>query len=87
LKRDQGCTEQSDEQFLQSAFICERMDKLVAKVNAELNHWEQIRSYRFVNDDLSIEDETLTPTMKVRRHVIEQRYATLIDSLYEEGRT
>lgn len=84
LKDDQHCVEQSDAEFLKSPFMCDRMQLLLERVNAELNHWEQIRAYRFIDTDLSIEDETLTPTMKLRRHVIAERYADVIDSLYEE---
>ena len=84
LKAEQGQEFVSNLDFLRSAFMRERMQKLIDGVNQHLNHWEQVRTYRFVDQVPSIEGEELTPTMKIRRHIIEAKYGDIIESMYEE---
>jgi long-chain acyl-CoA synthetase len=43
---------------------------------------EQIKRFAILTRDLSIEDGELTPTLKVKRTVVSERYADLLDSLY-----
>ncbi len=54
----------------------------VEELNGRLNRWETIKDFRILDHDLSVEEDELTPSMKVRRKVIEARYASLLDSMY-----
>ena len=54
----------------------------VDDVNATVSRPESIRAFAILPADLSIADGELTPTMKVRRAVVESHYATVIDELY-----
>ena len=54
----------------------------VDELNARLNRWETIKDFRILDHDLSVEADELTPSMKVKRKVIEARYGTLLDSMY-----
>ncbi|MGZ4539725.1 MAG: AMP-dependent synthetase/ligase [Blastococcus sp.] len=54
----------------------------VEEVNARLNRWETIKDFRILDHDMSVEAGELTPSMKVRRKVVEARYAGLLDSMY-----
>ena len=51
-------------------------------VNAKLNRWETIKSFRILDRDLSVEDGELTPSMKVRRKVVEEHFAPLLKEMY-----
>ena len=82
LKRDNDLTHLSDEDFLQSDFIKTKMKKILNQVNAHLNHWEQVRDYRFIPHELSVAQGDLTPTLKMVREVIERKYQPLIDAMY-----
>jgi long-chain acyl-CoA synthetase len=55
----------------------------VAQLNGRLNRWETIKDFRILDHDLSIENGEITPSMKVKRTVIETKYRTLLDSMYE----
>ena len=44
---------------------------------------ERIRSFRLVPDPFTVEAGTMTPTLKLRRRVIEERYADVIEEMYE----
>ena len=56
--------------------------RAVERVNAGLGRFEQIKKFRVLPKPLSIEDGDLTPTMKVKRRVVEQKYAHLIEEMY-----
>jgi long-chain acyl-CoA synthetase len=49
---------------------------------ADLARYEQIRYVAILPHDLTIEAGELSPTLKVRRRIVENRYANLIDALY-----
>lgn len=55
----------------------------VAQLNAKLNRWETIKKYAILPRDLSIEDGEITPSMKVRRHGVEENFSDVIDRMYE----
>ncbi|MCB1405223.1 MAG: long-chain fatty acid--CoA ligase [Rhodobacteraceae bacterium] len=54
----------------------------IEAVNPRLARVEQIKDFRIIDQLLTAEDEELTPTMKLKRKVIAQKYATLIDGMY-----
>jgi long-chain acyl-CoA synthetase len=66
-----------------------RLQKLVAaeiaRCNERLAYFEAVRHYKVLQRSLSIEGGELTPTLKVRRRALAERYRPLIDSLYAEG--
>ncbi|GAA5196705.1 AMP-dependent synthetase/ligase [Rugosimonospora acidiphila] len=54
----------------------------VERLNGELNRWETVKKFAILPRDLSIEDGELTPSMKVKRRVVEQAFAADIESMY-----
>jgi long-chain acyl-CoA synthetase len=52
--------------------------------NAGKPHHEQIRAFSLLPADLTIDSGEITPTLKVKRRVIEEKYRELIDRMYEE---
>ncbi|WP_297006492.1 long-chain fatty acid--CoA ligase [uncultured Corynebacterium sp.] len=56
----------------------------VDELNATLNRWEQIKTYRILPRDLTVEDQEITPSLKLRRKVIGEHFATEIEALYAE---
>jgi long-chain acyl-CoA synthetase len=54
----------------------------VDQLNAQLNRWETIKKWELLDHDLSVESGELTPSMKVKRNVVEDNYADLIDAFY-----
>jgi long-chain acyl-CoA synthetase len=61
-------------------FIRNRIDEL----NHHLAKYESIKKFAILPQDFSVESGELTPTLKVKRKVINQRYKDLFDSFYQE---
>jgi long-chain acyl-CoA synthetase len=57
---------------------------LVQGVNERLASFEQIKYFRLLDRELTLEDGELTPSLKVKRRVVQDRYRDLIDAMYEE---
>ena len=58
------------------------VQQVLDEVNARYAKVAQIKRFAILDHDLSIETGELTPTLKVKRRVVEQRYAALLDGLY-----
>ena len=54
----------------------------VDRTNADLSVVEKVRQFAFADEAFSIENEEMTPSMKIRRHKIRERYQERIDGLY-----
>ena len=55
----------------------------VDRVNAEISVTEKVRQFEFADEAFSIENEEMTPSMKIRRHVIRARYQDRLDAMYK----
>ena len=51
-------------------------------VNRKFARVEQIKKFHLLENQLTAEDEELTPTMKLKRKLVQQKYATQIDAMY-----
>ena len=67
---------------LQSLRIRESIFRHITRINCKLNHWEKICRWVLIGDELTIESGLLTPTLKIRRKVAEERYADKIEGMY-----
>ncbi len=57
--------------------------RLVGELNRELASYESIKKFAVLPEDFTIEGGELTPTLKVKRKVVEQKYVNLLDGFYE----
>ena len=56
----------------------------IERVNQQCARVEQIKKFRLIDRKLGAEDEELTPTMKLKRKLVSQKYAELIESMYRD---
>jgi long-chain acyl-CoA synthetase len=54
----------------------------IAQVNKAFARVEQIKQFRLIEQRLTAEDEELTPTMKLKRSLVNSKYAALIEQMY-----
>ena len=64
------------------AAIRAAVGKAVDRVNAELSVIEKVRRFTFADEAFTTDNEMLTPSMKIRRHVIKANYGERLDALY-----
>ncbi len=55
----------------------------VDRVNRDLSGTEKVRQVAFADEPFGIENEEMTPSMKIRRHKIRERYGARLDGLYK----
>ena len=54
----------------------------VDELNTQLNRWETIKKWEILDHDLTVESGELTPSMKVKRNVVEKNYQEKLDAFY-----
>ena len=64
------------------AAIRARLQKAVDRVNADLSVIEKVRRFALADEPFSVDNEQMTPSMKIRRHVLKQAYGARLDALY-----
>jgi long-chain acyl-CoA synthetase len=69
-------------EFATAPDLQQRLSKAVDKVNAELSVIERIRRFIVADAAFTTDNEQLTPSLKIRRHVIKQAYGERLDALY-----
>src|SRR5579883_763818 len=57
----------------------------IEKVNANFARVETIKKFRLIEQQLTAEDEELTPTMKLRRKLVNEKYKAMIDGMYVDA--
>ncbi len=65
-----------------SGEIIALVQKVIEDVNARVSSTEAIRKFAILGHDLSIEAEEITPTMKIKRKVVTERYRDILEGLY-----
>ncbi|MGW1635376.1 AMP-dependent synthetase/ligase [Streptomyces lavendulae] len=66
--------------------VLEETARAVAAANARLNRTEQIKRYRLLAEEWGPQTGELTPSLKLRRRVVREKYGPLIEELYEAPR-
>ena len=78
----QGLTSTDYATVAASPEVHDYINGCVDQLNARLNRWETIKDFRVLDHDLTVEGAELTPSMKVKRKVIETKYRPLLDTMY-----
>jgi long-chain acyl-CoA synthetase len=57
----------------------------IKKYSGELASHEKVRAFRLVSDEFTIESGELTPTLKVKRRIVEEKYKDLISDIFDNS--
>lgn len=76
---------QKPDLFIEDKEIVEWIGKDIKKFSNDLAKFERIKNFKIKRNPFSIEDGEMTPTMKVKRKVVEKKYAVNIDEMYAES--
>ena len=73
-----------EEPFIDNQEIKEWLEKDIKKISNELAKFERIKNFIIKRNPFDIEEGEITPTMKVKRRVVEKKYIEAINLMYEE---
>ncbi|GAA4752166.1 AMP-dependent synthetase/ligase [Nocardioides endophyticus] len=79
---ENGMSGSSYTDIVKSDAVHKMMGDYIEELNGRLNRWETIKKWEILDHDLTIESGELTPSMKVKRNVVEDNNKSLIDSFY-----
>ncbi|MFD3541002.1 AMP-dependent synthetase/ligase [Streptomyces sp. NPDC058662] len=80
----QGLEAASPAELAEHSAVRAEVARAVEAANARLNRTEQIKRYRLLAEEWGPESGELTPSLKLRRRVVREKYGSLIDGLYED---
>ncbi|WP_327684309.1 AMP-dependent synthetase/ligase [Streptomyces sp. NBC_00467] len=66
--------------------VLQLIDGYVQRLNEGLQRWQTVKKFRLLPRDLDIEHGELTPSLKLKRPVVEREYQHLIDEMYDGSR-
>jgi long-chain acyl-CoA synthetase len=72
-----------DPEIAQAPDLQARLQRAVDRVNTDLSVIEKVRRFILADEGFTIENEQLTPSMKIRRHIISKVYGERLDALYK----
>jgi len=82
--KQNGITYSSKEELVQKAEIIKLYEDIIAKRTESLGRVEQIKKFTLLTNELTQEGGELTPTMKLKRKAIGQKYNLQIEDMYKE---
>ena len=85
--REHGIGFSSRRELVENSRVQQLYEGMVDELNATLAKFEKLKKVLLVPDEFSIASGELTPSMKLKRNVVERKYSALIDRLYGEPET
>jgi long-chain acyl-CoA synthetase len=72
----------TDAELLQNDVILQRIERDIQRFGANYRSYEVPRKFKLLTEEWSIDNGMLTPTLKLKRNVVEERFRGEIDSMY-----
>ena len=82
LAREQGLLATEPALLVEHPKIVERVGRTVEEKNTQLQSYAKIKKFKVLPDDFTQEGGELTPTLKVKRKVVSEKYRQVIEELY-----
>ncbi len=80
-----GLPVMSVEEAAVHAGVREHLDRAVERANKAVSRAESIRRYRVLTSDFTIENDLLTPSLKVKRALVHRQFADVIEAIYADA--
>ena len=75
-------TIEEKKKLLESPFIKEKFEKIVADIQKEFASYEKIKKFKLLPEEFTIEKGEITPTLKIKRRVVLEKLNSLIEGMY-----
>ena len=80
-----GMTEKSYEELVRMPEVHSLVQECVTTLNGQLASFESIKRFVVLPQDMTVESGDLTPSLKLKRQLVERKYQALIDELYKDA--
>jgi long-chain acyl-CoA synthetase len=80
----EGISFSNDHELVTHESVRRLFQQEIDQLQRDLPNFERVRRFQLLPVPLTVEDGEITPTLKVRRKVVEQKYAHLIEKMYED---
>jgi long-chain acyl-CoA synthetase len=80
--KEQDLSYPSVEELARSQEVRDLIEGFVAQANQQLERWETIKKFEILPSELTVDEGEVTPSLKVRRKIVEQKYADVLNSMY-----
>ncbi|MER5832662.1 AMP-dependent synthetase/ligase [Streptomyces sp. NPDC002130] len=84
--KDNGLAGKSYAEIVAAPVTVEMVDGYVKQLNEGLQRWQTIKKFRLLPRDLDVEHGEITPSLKLKRPVVEREYKHLIEEMYDGSR-
>lgn len=81
-----GVSFKSRDELVKSSQVVTHLLGEIDRLTPNLAQYEKIKKIALLSQDFSIEDGTMTPTLKVKRNVVDKKFREAIDALYADGK-
>jgi len=81
----EGINEMSDADLIKHPTVKKLFSDILAKMNRDQASFEQIQKFTLLENEFTLERDELTPTMKIKRFAINEKYRTVIDTMYPDS--
>lgn len=83
--KNQGWTLQKPKEFVESENVLRLFEKEIDKYCKGLARYETVKKVALLEQELTVEGGELTPTLKIKRRVVDEKYVKIIDKIYEDA--
>lgn len=73
-----------NEDLLRNDKVINKFEREIAKYNEEFARWETVKKFKLIATEWSIDTGELTPTLKLKRNVVMEKFSGLVDEIYAE---
>lgn len=78
-----GISLKSNEDIANSKEVHDRIQEEVDGINKKFGHWEQIKKFEITPEIWSVDGGEMTPTLKLKRKAVKEKYQKLYDKIYD----
>jgi long-chain acyl-CoA synthetase len=83
--RESGISFGSRDELVRNPRVVQHVEKEILGSLTDLASFEQPKKIALLAEDLTVENGFLTPSLKVKRRVVQEKLVSVIDALYQEG--
>ena len=77
----------SHAELIQNPLVVAKVGSRVERVNEQLSNYERVKKIALLDQEMTLEGGQLTPSLKVKRRVVNQMYAAQIENLYQDSKS